>query len=1167
MRIAIDIDGVLNYIADFQLRYGIPWFRARGIEVVNPNGFDIKDIFGCSDELRREFWKSTTPDGILIKDALIFDMARNTKMRPTFKELLKLLRDDGDHPYIVTERYGTDKKGIMGSYNRHLVYQWLKSFGIDLPKEDIVFVPEGKTKADVYREMDIDVCLEDNPKNISAIDSIDGLYAVVFNAPYNEGIEGEKIRRVDLPIDAYKYIREFENIKKAKAKQAKILRPGMFPPATGIPSKDRVWRQYYTAEEEDIEIPEMKMVDFLKQRAEQWPDAIMIQDDFGHKYTYHDFLYKLVPQYAKAFVNCGVKAGDPVVIALPNVIAVQAAKFALNQLGAIPVMANPLSKEDEFATYLDLDVHGKKPKVMLMFNRSVSTVKKAIQDNDIHLDHIISIGVDSDFNFPYNVGYKIKEGKNDPKPEEFEGLENVSSLKEFLKGGEAIESYEEKPYEKNDTAIIYFTGGTTGKEKAVECTNENAIAIAKQFSILIKDAKINDITMNAMPWFHVYGDMQIFFFAACNGMTNYPVPKFNRHSVDDYFDKDIINYNGVPAFLSATLANITDIADFSTVHHMISGGAALPYATQKALNLALRKSGSKASVEVGYGITEGSGGVCFTLVGEDEEGCIGIPTPGTNMKIVDPETGEELGYGQDGEICFSGPSVMKAYLNNPEETQKCLRVDDDGKIWLHSGDMGKVKENGLFYFSDRIKRMIIVSGENVYPNRIEKVIIDNFGDAVADCFVISKPDAAKGEVPTAKILLKPGVTPSVEIRDSILNTIKEAFPNKKYWPTGLDFIKSVPMTKMSKADFKKLNDPDLIIKLDDPEKVELPKKKEKRHRLSFYDVAKKVYSLLPKYKRKIKIIGQENLPTDGATIVAMNHLNAQDQNAIMSTVDRVVSLPAKKEYFDGKISGWFMRKLEMIPVDRFGDTLYARDWIKGILETSKLDDYEVDRPVIDELISYVDSLKIGPKDIKNVKELVNTILEHIIENYDNKLGREVFDRIVEMPTSGVENGYGRTLKVNQEVSQRLSEGKMIGVFPEGTRNSDFLETGELLRFHSGTVRWARDSFAAIIPTAITGEHKRGGEVLVRYGEPMKIDPNLDEEGVRKATQELQEKVYELVLLNLVDQDNPDNNKALESAIKRLKANDDEKSRELLEMINAQLALNDSERNESFRRMI
>lgn len=1168
MRIGIDIDGVLNYIADFQLRYGIPWFRERGYEVVNPNGFDIKDIFNCSDELRREFWKSTAANGMPLKDALIFDMARNSKMRPTFKELLERLREYGDHPYIITERYGTDKDGIMGSFNRHLVYDWLKNFGIDIPKEDIIFVPKGKTKADIYKEMGIDVILEDNPKNIAAIEENDNLYAVVFNALYNEGIESEKIRRVDLPIEAYKYIREFEDIKKAKIKKSKAVRLGQFPPKTGIPSKDRVWRQYYSADEEDIEIPKMKMVDFLKKKAEQWPDAIMIEDDFGHKYTYHDFLYELVPMYAKAFVNYGVKAGDPVVIALPNVIAVQAAKFALNQLGAIPVMANPLSNEEEFANYLSLDVHGKKPKVMLMFNRSVSTVKKAMDANDIELDHIISIGVDADFNFPYNVGYKVKEGKNDPKPEEFEGLGDVSSLKEFLNGAKNVDSYEEKPYEENDTAIIYFTGGTTGKEKAVECTNENAIAIAKQFTILIKDAKVNAITMNAMPWFHVYGDNQIFYFAACNGMTNYVIPKFNRHEVDKLFKRDMVNYNGVPAFLSATLANISDIDRFASVRHMISGGAALPYATQQAINKALRKSGSSASVEVGYGITEGSGGVSFTLVGEDEAGCIGIPTPGTNMKIVDPETGRELGYGEDGEICFSGPSVMKAYLNNPEETAKCLRVDEDGKIWFHSGDMGKVKENGLFYFGDRIKRMIIVSGENVYPNRIEKVIIDNFGDIVADCFVISKPDVARGEVPTAKILLKPGVTPTVEIKNAILSTIQEAFKNKKYWPTGLDFIKSVPMTKMSKADFKKLNDPDLVIKLDEPESEKTPKKQDRYGGNTFYKASRFVYSHLPKYKRNITFIGQENIPREGAGIITMNHLNAQDQNAVMTSVDRIVSLPAKKEYFDGKISGWFMRKLEMIPVDRFGDTLYAREWIKGLLETARITDYEIERPIVDDIIRYVDSLKIGPKDIKNVKELVSSVLSYISAKYEsNDLGSSLSDRISNMPTSGVENGYGRTMKVNQEVSRRLGAGQLIGVFPEGTRNDQFTETGILLPFHSGAVRWARDSFAPIIPTAITGEHKRGGDILVRSGEPIKVDPDLSESDVKDVTEELREKIYELVLLNLADQDNEANNRALMSAIKWLQSQNDQKSKALLAMIYEQLGKTDSERNETFKRNI
>ena len=1170
MRIGIDIDGVLNYIANFQLKYGIPWFRQRGIEVVNPNGFDIKDIFNCSDELRREFWKSTTENGIPLKDALIFEMARNTKMRPGVQELLDRLHEDGDQVYIITERYGTDKSGPMGAYNRHLVYEWFKSNGIDLPKDRFIFVPKGKTKADIYKELEIDVCLEDNPKNIAAIEDNDELYAVVFNAPYNQDIENEKIRRVDVPIEAYKYIREFEEIKKAKAKKAKILRPGQFPPATGIPSKDKVWRQYYLEEEETVDIPKMKMVDFLKQKAEQWPDAIMIEDDFGHKYTYHDFLYKLVPEYAKAFVNYGVKAGDPVVIALPNVVAVQAAKFALNQLGAIPVMANPLSNAEEFANYLTLDVHGKNPKVMLMFNRSVGTVKEAIQSNDnIELDHIVSIGVDADFNFPYNVGYKVKEGKNDPAPEEFEGIGDVSSLTEFLDGGKRIESYEEKPYEENDTAIIYFTGGTTGKEKAVECTNENAIAIAKQFSIVIKDTKVNAVTMNAMPWFHVYGDNQIFYFASCNGMTNYIIPKFNRHEVDKLFKRDMVNYNGVPAFLSATLANISDVSRFATVRHMISGGAALPYASQQAINKALRKSGSKAVVEIGYGITEGAGGVCFTVVGADEAGCIGIPTPGTNMKIVNPETGEELGYGQDGEICFSGPSVMKAYLNNPEETAKCLRVDEDGQIWFHSGDMGKVKENGCFYFSDRIKRMIIVSGENVYPNRIEKEIIDSFGDVVADCFVISKPDAGKGEVPLAKILLKPGITPSVEIRDAILAMIKEKFKNKKYWPVGLDFISHVPMTKMSKADFKKLNDPELIIKLDEPEK-EKPEPNRLRDNYGgnrFYMASRWFYSHLPKYKRNITFKGRENIPEQGAAIIAMNHLHTHDQNEVMRSVDRIVSVPAKKEYFDKPISRWFMKKLEMIPVDRFGDTLFAREWIKAILETARLDDFEIDRADIEDIISFVDALEIGPKSIKNTKELVNSVLNYIIEFHDSKVGQQVFDRISEMPTSGYENGYGRTMKVNEEVSRRLSNGQLVGVFPEGTRNSHFTDTGILLPFHSGAVRWARDSFAPIIPTAITGEHKRGGDILIRAGEPIKIDSDLNEDEVRDATQALEDRIYELVLMNLADQDNPDNNKALANAIKYLQSRNDQKSKDLLEMLYAQLSKTNSERNESFIRTI
>lgn len=1171
MRIGIDIDGVLNYIEQFQLEHGIPWFKERGYEVVNPNGYDIKDIFGCSDEVRKEFWKSYAPGGKTILDALLFDLAKNAKMRPGVKELLDKLEQDGDKAYIITERYGTNKKGAIGSFNKKLVYDWLKSNGINIPKEDIIFVPEGKTKKDIYKEKNIDVILEDKVDNIKAIEEIDDLYAIVFNAGFNKDYNNDKAYRVDLPIEAYSKIKEIENLKNQKEKAKKIIRPNQFAPTTGIPSFDKVWRQYYSEQEENVEIPKMKMIDYLRERAKEFPDAIMIEDDFGHKYTYKEFLYELVPQYAKAFKNYGVKPNEPVVIALPNVIATQAAKFALNEIGAIPVMANPLSNEDEFGRYLSLEVDGKKPKVMLMFNRSFDTVKKAIKDNDVSLEHIVNIGVNSDFDFPYNLGYKLTQSKFDPKDKDLKEVQIISSLKEFLDGAKNVESYDKSSYHENDTAVIYFTGGTTGKEKAVECTNENAIAIAKQFTILIKNGQVNDVTVNAMPWFHVFGDNQIFYFAACNGMTNYTMPKFNRKDVDKMFKKDIVNYNGVPAFLVATHANLTDKSRYESVKYMISGGAALPYASQVAINKALKKSGSKAVVEVGYGITEGAGGVCYTLVGADEANCIGIPTPGTNMKIVKPGTNEELTYGQDGEICFSGPSVMKAYLNNPEETAKSLRVHDDGNVWFHSGDMGKVKENGLFYFSDRIKRMIIVSGENVYPNRIEKEIIDNFGDIVDQCYIIPKSDALKGEVPVAKVLLKHGITPSLEVKNAILNTIKEKFKNKKYWPTELDFIKAVPQTKMSKADYKKLNDPELVIDID--EKVDTNSSKHSRLKDNyagnkFYKAFSDIYSPIYKSKllgRNVTYIGEENLPKQGSGIITMNHLNAQDQNAVLASVDRIVSLPAKKEYFDNKLSNYFMRKMEMIPVDRYGDVEYAKEWIKGLITTIPLQDFETQYEIIKNINSYVDS--VDSKEIKNPTNLVNNIINYINSKCHGYVSDEAVSRISNMPTSGVENGYGRALKINEEVAKRLNAGRLVAVFPEGTRNKDFSETGTLLPFHSGAVYWARDSYSPIIPTAVTGEHKRGGSILVRSGEPMKIDSDLSDSDVKDATRELENRVYELVLLNLTDQDSVENNKALNNAIEYLKKQNNSKSKALLDIIVKELSVNDTERSKEFLKRI
>ena len=1170
MRVAIDIDGVLNYVEKFQLKYGIPWFEKRGYSVVNKNGFDITDIFGCTEDVKKDFWKSCHNGGMPVLGALIFDFAKNSEARPGINELFKLLKENGDSVYIITERYATGRKSLFGAYNRSLVYEWFKKNGINISRENIVFVPENMKKEDVYRSMHIDVIVEDNPENLKAIERIEGLYAIAFNASYNKEYNHSNLFRANLPSEVFPIIKTIEGLKTEMANNKKIKRPKQFETASGVPSKDRVWRQYYAEEEENVSIPSMNMLDYLKERASKWPDAIMIEDDFGHRYTYKTFLDEIVPKYAKALVNFGVKTGEPVIIALPNLIAVQAAKFALVDIGAIPVMVNPLSSSEEFCTYLNTVINGKTPKVMLMFNRSANTVKEAMQRCGKQLEHIISIGVNSDFGALLNFGYKMTEGKNDPAPELFKSLNNVCSLKDFLDAAKRVETYDKAPYQKDNTAVIYFTGGTTGSEKAVEITNENAIAIAKQFSILVKNSEINDVTMNAMPWFHVFGDNQIFYFAACNGMTNYVIPKFNRKEVDKLFKRDIVNYNGVPAFLGATLANLSDCGRLKSIKKMISGGANLPYSTQLALNQALKKSGSNAVVEVGYGITEGAGGVCYTLVGTDKAGCIGIPTPGTIMKIVDSESGEELGYNQDGEICFSGPSVMKSYLNNPEETAKCLRTDEDGIKWFHSGDMGRVDENGLFYFSDRIKRIIIVSGENVYPNRVEKEVINHFGDVVAECFMISQPDAEKGEVPILKILLKPSVSPSIDLRNSIQSKVQETFHNKKYWPRKIDFIKSVPMTKMSKADYKRLGDPSLIVTLEDSKDGKEEKDKVKKNKVKtlyggnrFYKTFHDIYSPLyksPLFGRRIKYVGTENIPGDGNCIFAMNHLNAQDQNAILAHVDGIVSLPSKLEYFDKTLSNFFMTRMQMIPVDRYGDAKYAKEWIKGLINTIPCDDFVSDDRVEQEIINYVDALDV--KKYSGPQKIVEVVTEYILSKSYGRIGEEAVARISAMPTSGKENGYGRALEAGKKIEEYLNAGRMVGVFPEGTRNASFAETGELLPFHSGTLYWARNTNTVIVPTAITGEHKQGGELLVRFGKPIYIGRELNDSEIKKGTESLRNSIYELVLTNLVEQETDVNNKALEAAIEHLKIEKNDQNELLLQSVNQMLRHNASKRNEA-----
>ena len=219
------------------------------------------------------------------------------------------------------------------------------------------------------------------------------------------------------------------------------------------------------------------------------------------------------------------------------------------------------------------------------------------------------------------------------------------------------------------------------------------------------------------------------------------------------------------------------------------------------INDFLHRHGAKVDILKGYGMTESVAATAYTFPGTNEPGSIGIPMVGNKYMVCNPDTLEELPLGEEGELCVQGPTLMMGYLNNKEETDKVLKKHKDGTIWLHSGDIGYIAPNGIIYYTQRLKRMIVVSGFNVYPSSIEEVIAKH-PDVDKVC-VIGIPHKYKMHVPKAFVVLKEGIEPTAKIKKEIIELCKSSlsvFSLPKYY----EFRDSLPKTLYNKVDYKKL---------------------------------------------------------------------------------------------------------------------------------------------------------------------------------------------------------------------------------------------------------------------------------------------------------------------------------------------------------------------------
>ena len=552
------------------------------------------------------------------------------------------------------------------------------------------------------------------------------------------------------------------------------------------------WTKYYKKEDRKIKIEDISIYQMLVKNNGSRDKNVAI-NYYGTLITYKELFYK-INQAANAFRSQGIRRGDIVTICMPNTPEALIAFYAINKIGAVANMIHPLSGEQEIKNYL-ISTHSV---MLIMIDICYEKVKNVIKETDVYKT-IVTSASDS-MGFLLTFGYQVTQGYKIKKPKR---SEEYVYWKDFIRKGLNYRDTAEITIGKDTPAVILHSGGTTGNPKGIVLSNGNFNALSTQAKIVFSEVGPKDKVLAIMPIFHGFGLGVSISAPLALGCEVILVPQFNAKKFDKLLEKYKPNILfGVPTLFEALINTNNEHLNLSMVKYVISGGDSLSPALERRINVFLANHKARIQISQGYGMTESLAAVAVAFGKANKPGSIGIPLPSNYIKIVKPRTQDEVPYGEDGEICISGPTVMLGYLDNEKETNEMLQIHKDGLIWLHTGDMGTMDEDGVIFYRQRIKRMIISSGYNIYPAHVEQVIEEH--PAVLKCTVVGIPHPYKIEVPKAYIVLKNGYKP-LSVRKSIREHCKKNLAAYAI-PYEFEYRKSLPKTLIGKVDFKKLQE-------------------------------------------------------------------------------------------------------------------------------------------------------------------------------------------------------------------------------------------------------------------------------------------------------------------------------------------------------------------------
>lgn len=511
----------------------------------------------------------------------------------------------------------------------------------------------------------------------------------------------------------------------------------------------------------------------------------------GRKIPYSD-LGQSIDLVARAFYAAGVRPGKRVMVCMPNVPQAVYCLYALNLIGASATMVHPLSAVGEIVFYLD-EAECDMAVTLDQFYDKFCLVRQQRP-----ISKLVIARISDELPALKSIGYRLTTERK------FSKAADAISWKQFIAGAAAVTGGYVCEKDPHKEAVVLFSGGTTGTTKGIMLSDYNFNALALQTAAMSHEEIRHSKMLAAMPVFHGFGlGVCIHTMMFCGG-TSILVPRFNVKSYAKLIRDNKPNFiAGVPTLFEGITRNeYLDGADLSCLKGVFSGGDSLTIELKKKFDAFLADHNARVRVREGYGTTECVTASCLTPYNKEKEGSIGLPYPDTYYEICAVGTNDPVPYGTEGEICLTGPTVMLGYINHEQENADTLRIHADGRVWLHTGDLGVMDDEGFIYFRQRIKRMIVTSGYNVYPSQLENILEQH--PAIRRSCVIGVPDPYKMQAVKAFVVLSDGYSDTPEVRNSIMDHCRRHIARYAL-PKEIEIRDSLPTTLVGKVAYTKLS--------------------------------------------------------------------------------------------------------------------------------------------------------------------------------------------------------------------------------------------------------------------------------------------------------------------------------------------------------------------------